>query len=480
MPDVSLMKFFVDEVFAELKESRGSRARGKRSRHGGLNRRGRRGLSRQPARKNRGRALRRGHEERCSWARDDLARRYHDEEWGVPFHEDHRLFEFIVLEGAQAGLSWDTILRKRDSYREAFDDFDPALIARYDARRVERLLKNADIVRNRLKIVSAIQNARAFLKVKEEFGSFDKYLWGFVGGAPKRNAWKSSQGSARGDTAGRGDEQGPAQARLQLRRADNLLRFHAGGRHGQRSPGRLLSLRGNPLGSFACRSTSESSPSARRARRYATGRFASRARRPSARTIIPKSRCIPSRSRSTWIASMPTIGRAARELILRSARKLADVGADFLICPDNTAHQSIDLIIDKSPLPWLHIAREVASSARARGYRRIGVLGTKYLMEGPVYPPKLAVAGIAHEIPSAEDRERINTIIFEELVYGRFEEPARRFFQDVIVRLNNRGCDAVALSCTEIPLLISEQDSALPTLDSTRILARAALREAAV
>ncbi len=168
------------------------------------------------------------------------------------------------------------------------------------------------------------------------------------------------------------------------------------------------------------------------------------------------------------------------ELILRSARKLADVGADFLICPDNTAHQSIDLIIDKSPLPWLHIATEVASSARARGYRRIGVLGTKFLMEGPVYPSKLAVAGIAHEIPPADDRERINTIIFEELVYGRFEEPARRFFQDVIVRLDNRGCDAVALSCTEIPLLISEQDSALPTLDSTRILARAALREAAV
>ncbi len=108
-------------------------------------------------------------------------------------HEDHRLFEFIVLEGAQAGLSWDTILRKRDSYRAAFDDFDPALIARYDARRVERLLKNADIVRNRLKIMSAIQNARAFLEVKKEFGSFDRYLWGLVGGSPKRNAWKSRE-----------------------------------------------------------------------------------------------------------------------------------------------------------------------------------------------------------------------------------------------------------------------------------------------
>ncbi len=128
---------------------------------------------------------------RCSWARDDLARRYHDEEWGVPLHDDRRLFEFIVLEGAQAGLSWDTILRKRDSYRDAFDDFDPAKVARYDARRVERLLKNALIVRNRLKIASAIQNARAFLKVKDEFDSFDKYIWGFVDGAPKRNAWKA-------------------------------------------------------------------------------------------------------------------------------------------------------------------------------------------------------------------------------------------------------------------------------------------------
>ena len=116
--------------------------------------------------------------------------------------------------------------------------------------------------------------------------------------------------------------------------------------------------------------------------------------------------------------SMRGTGRAAREQILRAARKLADIGADFLICPDNTAHQSIDLIIDKSPLPWLHIAGEVASTAQARGYHRVGVLGTKYLMEGPVYPPKFSAAGIAHEIPSAEDRERINAIIFEELVYG--------------------------------------------------------------
>jgi aspartate racemase len=164
-------------------------------------------------------------------------------------------------------------------------------------------------------------------------------------------------------------------------------------------------------------------------------------------------------------------------LMLRSARKLADAGADFVICPDNTAHQAVDLIINQSPLPWLHIASEVASVAKADGYRRVGVLGTKYLMEGPVYTAKLDAAGIRHEIPSADDRERINAIIFDELVYGRFEEPARRFFRDVIVRLRDRGCDAVALSCTEIPLLIGANDSCLPILDSTRILARAALRE---
>ena len=128
---------------------------------------------------------------RCPWARDDLARRYHDEEWGVPLHDDHRLFEFIVLEGAQAGLSWDTILRKRDAYRAAFDNFDPALVARYNQRKIDRLLNDAGIVRNRLKIASAISNARAFLNVRDEFASFDKYIWQFVNGAPKRNAWKA-------------------------------------------------------------------------------------------------------------------------------------------------------------------------------------------------------------------------------------------------------------------------------------------------
>jgi len=166
------------------------------------------------------------------------------------------------------------------------------------------------------------------------------------------------------------------------------------------------------------------------------------------------------------------------ELMMRSAQKLADAGADFLICPDNTAHQALDLVIDKSPLSWLHIAGEVAAVAISSSYHRVGVLGTKYLMEGPVYPAKLSAAGIECEIPSDEDRGRINALIFNELVYGRFEDPARSYMAEVIVELKRRGCDAVALSCTEIPLLISAEDSCLPILDSTRILARAALREA--
>jgi len=127
---------------------------------------------------------------RCGWARDDLDVRYHDEEWGVPVHHDRRLFEFLVLEGAQAGLSWSTILRKRDAYRRAFDRFDPVRVARYGDRQVTRLLADAGIVRNRAKIEAAIGNARAFLGVQREHGSFDRYLWGFVGGRPVDNAWR--------------------------------------------------------------------------------------------------------------------------------------------------------------------------------------------------------------------------------------------------------------------------------------------------
>lgn len=127
---------------------------------------------------------------RCAWATNDLAIAYHDEEWGVPLHDDNGLFEFLILEGAQAGLSWDTILRKRNAYRAAFDRFDPAKVAKYDARRVARLLANPEIIRNRLKIASAVTNARAVLAVQKEFGTFDAYLWSFVGGEPKQNKWR--------------------------------------------------------------------------------------------------------------------------------------------------------------------------------------------------------------------------------------------------------------------------------------------------
>ena len=128
---------------------------------------------------------------RCDWARNDLAIRYHDKEWGSPVHKDRVLFEFLLLEGAQAGLSWDTILQKRENYRSAFDGFDPQRIARYDSRRIRSLLANPGIVRNRLKIGSAVQNAKAFLAVQDQFGSFDAYIWQFVGGKPRVNKWKS-------------------------------------------------------------------------------------------------------------------------------------------------------------------------------------------------------------------------------------------------------------------------------------------------
>ena len=127
---------------------------------------------------------------RCEWARTDLSIAYHDREWGVPLHDDRRLFEFLILEGAQAGLSWETILKKRSAYRKAYDRFDPKKVARYDRRKVARLLADEGIVRNRLKIGASIDNARAFLEVREEFGTFDAYLWALVGGKPKRNRWK--------------------------------------------------------------------------------------------------------------------------------------------------------------------------------------------------------------------------------------------------------------------------------------------------
>jgi DNA-3-methyladenine glycosylase I len=128
---------------------------------------------------------------RCPWAKSEIYVQYHDTEWGVPVHDDRVLFEFLILEGAQAGLSWETILNKREHYREAFDGFDPAIVAKYGQKKCTSLLANAGIVRNRLKIAAAVQNAKAFLAVQDEIGTFDAYIWGFVGREPNQNAWKS-------------------------------------------------------------------------------------------------------------------------------------------------------------------------------------------------------------------------------------------------------------------------------------------------
>ena len=166
------------------------------------------------------------------------------------------------------------------------------------------------------------------------------------------------------------------------------------------------------------------------------------------------------------------------QLMMCSAEKLARAGADFLICPDNTIHQAFDLVQHRSPRPWLHIAQEVASQARHCHYKRLAVLGTRYLMEGPVYPEKLQAAGLEHRIPGEKERERINQIIFDELVNAQFTSRSLAYLTEVIRTLKEEGCDAVVLGCTEIPLLVNEQNSPLPTLDSTRLLARAALRKA--
>ena len=166
------------------------------------------------------------------------------------------------------------------------------------------------------------------------------------------------------------------------------------------------------------------------------------------------------------------------ELMLSSAEKLAKAGADFLICPDNTIHQVFDLVKHRSPRPWLHIAEEVAHEAKRSHYKRLGVLGTRYLMEGPVYPEKLEAAGLEHRIPGAKEREKINQIIFDELVNAQFTSRSLAYFREVIRGLADEGCDAVVLGCTEIPLLVTTETSPLPLLDSTRLLARAALRKA--
>jgi aspartate racemase len=169
---------------------------------------------------------------------------------------------------------------------------------------------------------------------------------------------------------------------------------------------------------------------------------------------------------------------AVGEMLLKSGGRLVRTGAQLLICPDNTVHQGLDLVRERSPAPWLHIAEEVSDEARRRGFRRIGILGTRFLMEGPVYRSKLAPVGIEYRVPNTEQRTRINQIIYDELICARFLPESRAYFQSVIGDLARSGCDAVALACTEIPLLISAADSPIPILDSTRILARAALRKA--
>ena len=166
------------------------------------------------------------------------------------------------------------------------------------------------------------------------------------------------------------------------------------------------------------------------------------------------------------------------ELMLASANKLARIGADFLICPDNTIHQGLPYIEGRSPLPWLHIAEVAAAAAAERGFRRLALTGTRWLVESEVYPEKLAARGLDCRRPDAAERAAIDRIIIDELVYGVCRPEAVAYFQRVIGRLRAEGCDAVILGCTEIPLLMNDANSPLPTLDSTRLLARAALRRA--
>jgi aspartate racemase len=165
------------------------------------------------------------------------------------------------------------------------------------------------------------------------------------------------------------------------------------------------------------------------------------------------------------------------DLMLDSARKVKRAGAEFLICPDNTIHQAMGLVEPASPLPWLHIAEVVADEAVDRVYQRVGLLGTKWLVQSEVYPEKLSARGIEYVRPTDDERREIDRIIMDELVYGVFRPESVTYFQLVIRRMKDEGCDAVVLGCTEIPLVISNRNSPLPVLDSTRLLARAALRK---
>lgn len=181
------------------------------------------------------------------------------------------------------------------------------------------------------------------------------------------------------------------------------------------------------------------------------------------------------RSMAAWDAADYPIIRA---ILAESVTRLAQAGADFFVCPDNTAHIALETPGDDLALPGLHIAQVVAARAARNGHQRVGVLGTKYTMDAPLYPQALAAHDIASALPDADERHDINEIIFAELVNGIFSDPSRQRYIEIIEQLRDRGCDAVALVCTEIPLLITPADSPLPTLDSTRLLARAALEVA--
>ena len=167
------------------------------------------------------------------------------------------------------------------------------------------------------------------------------------------------------------------------------------------------------------------------------------------------------------------------EIMLASARKLAAIGADFLICPDNTIHQALPHVLPRSPRPWLHIAEVVADEAVRRGFKRLGLTGTRWLTDSVVYPDKLSARGLELVRPLPEQRDAINRIIMDELVYGVCKPEAVAYFQGVMEQMRQQGCEAVVLGCTEIPLLMHDGNSPLPTLDSTRLLARAALHRAA-
>ena len=165
-------------------------------------------------------------------------------------------------------------------------------------------------------------------------------------------------------------------------------------------------------------------------------------------------------------------------VLLESVEKVAAAGADFAICPANTVHEAFDVMKPRSPIPWLHIVEVVAEAAAARGWSQLGILGTRFLMEGKVYREVLSRRGIEALTPQPEDRQRINSFIFEELVKGTLKSSTREYFKAAVTELAGRGCDAVVMACTEIPLILGPEDTAVPLLDSTRLLARAALNEA--